>query len=70
MGYLQGRKKFCLAFGLSGLFNFGKLGSPSRVISEFDRKIDREAAIKLMVQAVGLALVVTALVWFLPIPTK
>lgn len=70
MGYLQGRKKFCLAFGLSGLFNFGKLGSPSKVISEFDRRIDRDAAIKLMVQAVGLAVIVTALIWFLPIPTK
>jgi len=70
MGYLQGRKKFCLAFGLSGLFNFGKLGSPKRVISEVDRKIDREAAIKLMLQAVGLAALVTAFVFLLPIPTK
>lgn len=70
MGYLQGRKKFCLAFGFSGLFNFGKLGSPKRVISEVDRKIDREAAIKLMLQAVGLAALVTAFVFLLPIPTK
>jgi hypothetical protein len=70
MGYLQARKKFCLAFGLSGLFNFGKLGAPHRVISEIDRKIDREAAIKLMVQAVTLAAAVTAVVFLLPIPTK
>ena len=70
MGYLQARKKFCLAFGLSGLFNFGKLGAPHRVISELDRKIDREAAIKLMVQAVLLAAAVTAVVFALPIPTK
>jgi hypothetical protein len=70
MGYLQGRKKFCLAFGLSGLFNFGKLGNPKRVISEMDRKIDRDAAIKLMVQAVLLAAAVTAMVFVLPIPHK
>ena len=28
IGYLQGRKKFCLAFGLSGLFNLENLGTP------------------------------------------
>lgn len=66
MGYLQGRRKFCLAFGLSGLFNFGKLGSPARVISELDRKIDREAAIKLILQAILMAAFITGLVMVLP----
>ena len=47
IGYLQARKKFCLGFGISGLFNFGSLGNAKRVISEADRKIDREAAIRL-----------------------
>ncbi len=70
IGYLQGRKKFCLAFGLSGLFNFGKLGNTRRVISESDRKIDRQAAIRLLLQAVGLAALVTALVFLLPIGGK
>ena len=70
MGYLQARKKFCLAFGLSGLFNFGKLGGTTRVISDADRKIDREAAIKLMAQAVLLAAILTAVVFVLPIPQK
>ena len=70
MGYLQARKKFCLAFGLAGLFNFGKLGGTTRVISDGDRKIDREAAIKLMAQAVLLAAALTAVVFLLPIPHK
>jgi len=70
MGYLQARKKFCLAFGLSGLFNFGKLGGTTRVISEADRKIDRQAAIKLMTEAVLLAAALTAVVFLLPIPSK
>ena len=70
IGYLQARKKFCLAFGLSGLFNFGKLGSTKRVISEEDRKIDRQAAIRLLFQAAALAAAVTALVFLLPIGTK
>jgi len=70
IGYLQARKKFCLAFGLSGLFNFGKLGSTQRVISEEDRKIDRQAAIRLLLQAAALAAAVTALVFVLPIGAK
>jgi hypothetical protein len=60
IGYLQGRKKFCLSFGLSGLFNFGIL----------DRKLDRQAAIRLFMQAVALAAAVTVIVFLLPIPQK
>lgn len=70
IGYLQARKKFCLAFGFSGLFNFGTLGGTRRVISEEDRKIDRKAAIRLLLQAAGLAAAVTAIVILLPIPQK
>jgi hypothetical protein len=66
IGYLQGRKKFCLAFGFSGLFNFGKLGSTHRVISEEDRRIDRQAAIRLFGEAVLLAAAVTEVVFLLP----
>lgn len=70
IGYLQARKHFCLAFGLSGIFNFGTLGTTHRVISEEDRKIDRDAAIRLLLQAAGLAATVTAFVYLLPIPSK
>jgi hypothetical protein len=66
IGYLQARKKFCLGFGISGLFNFGSLGNAKKVISEADRKIDREAAIKLFFQAALIAAAVTAFVFLLP----
>jgi hypothetical protein len=66
IGYLQARKKFCLGFGISGLFNFGSLGNAKRVISEADRKIDREAAIKLFFQAALIAAAITAFVFLLP----
>ncbi len=66
IGYLQARKKFCLGFGISGLFNFGSLGNAKRVISEADRKIDREAAIRLFFQAALIAAAVTAFVFLLP----
>ena len=70
IGYLQARRKFCLSFGFSGLFNFGTLGGTRRVISEEDRKIDRRTAIRLLLQAIGMAALVTALVFLLPIPQK
>jgi hypothetical protein len=31
IGWVQSRKKFCLAYGFMGTFNFGKLGQLSRV---------------------------------------
>ena len=31
VGFIQSRKKFCLAYGLMGTFNLGKLGDISRV---------------------------------------
>lgn len=70
IGYLQARKKFCLAFGFSGLFNFGKLGDTHRVVSEEDRKIDRQAAIRLFGEAAFLAAAVTAVVFLLPSSLK
>ena len=70
IGYLQARMKFCLAFGFSGLFNFGNLGQSNRVTSEADRETDHRAAVKLILQALGLAVLVTALVFLLPASSK
>ena len=70
IGYLQARKKFCLAFGFSGLFNFGNQGETHRVISEADRETDHRAAVKLIFQALALAAFVTALVFLLPATHK
>ena len=30
VGFIQSRKKFCLAYGFMGTFNFGRLGKVSR----------------------------------------
>ncbi|HEY4898237.1 MAG TPA: hypothetical protein VIH79_00780 [Candidatus Nanopelagicaceae bacterium] len=69
IGYLEARKKFCLAFGFSGLFNFRNLGQAQNVVSEEDRETDHRAAVKQILQALGLAVLVTALVFLLP-PTN
>ena len=67
IGYLQSRKKFCLAFGLAGIFNFGSLGQISKVISPADKALDRKTALNLIIQAFGLAALITIIVLVLPV---
>jgi hypothetical protein len=59
IGFVQSRKKFCLAYGFAGTFNFGKLGKASRVASAADRKADRKTAINIFLQSAALALGIT-----------
>jgi hypothetical protein len=61
IGFVQSRKKFCLAYGFAGTFNFGKLGNVSRVASAEDRKADRATALKIFAQSALLALIITTL---------
>ena len=67
VGFIQSRKKFCLAYGLSGTFNFGKLGNITKVQSAEDRKADRKTAMGILVQAVFLAVAITAVFFALPL---
>ena len=61
IGFVQSRKKFCLAYGFAGTFNFGKLGQISRVASAAERKADRVTALKILGQSALLAAVITTL---------
>ena len=67
VGFIQSRKKFCLAYGLAGTFNFGKLGSITKVQSAEDRKADRKTAISILTQATFLAVAITAVFFALPL---
>lgn len=67
VGFIQARKKFCLAYGLAGTFNFGKLGSISKVQSEEDKKADRKTAINIFIQSALLAAVITLVFFALPL---
>ncbi|MFM8672920.1 MAG: hypothetical protein ACKODD_06410 [Candidatus Nanopelagicus sp.] len=67
VGFIQARKKFCLAYGLAGTFNFGKLGSISKVQNEEDKKADRKTAINILIQSVALASAITLLFYLLPL---
>lgn len=67
VGFIQARKKFCLAYGLAGTFNFGKLGSISKVQSEEDKKADRKTAINIFLQSALLAAAITLVFFALPL---
>ena len=67
VGFIQSRKKFCLAYGLMGTFNLGKLGDISRVQSPEDRKADRKTALTILAQSALLAVTLTAIFVVLPL---
>ena len=67
IGLIQSRKKFCLAYGFMGTFNFGKLGQISRVSDPIAKKADRKTAITILAQSVLLALGLTLATFLLPL---
>ena len=67
VGWVQSRKKFCLAYGFAGTFNFGKLGAISKVSDPAERKADRLTAIKIFAQSALYAAIVTAFAVALPL---
>jgi len=66
VGFVQSRSKFCLAYGLAGTFNVGKMGDIKRVASKEDRQADRVTALKILVKSLFLATLATAVVLVLP----
>ena len=67
IGWVQSRKKFCLAYGFMGTFNFGKLGQLSRVAESASRAADRKTALSILIQAGAYAALLTAIIYFLPL---
>jgi len=66
VGFVQSRSKFCLAYGLAGTFNVGKMGDIKRVASVEDRAADRATALKILGKSFLLASIATAGVLVLP----
>lgn len=67
IGWVQSRKKFCLAYGFMGTFNFGKLGQLSKVADSASRAADRKTALSILIQSGAYAVVGTAIIYFLPL---
>lgn len=67
IGWVQSRKKFCLAYGFMGTFNFGKLGQLSKVADSASRATDRKTALSILIQSGVYAVVATAIIYVLPL---
>jgi hypothetical protein len=67
IGWVQSRKKFCLAYGFIGTFNFGKLGRLSKVADSASRAADRKTALNILFQTTAYAAIATAVVYALPL---
>jgi hypothetical protein len=66
IGWVQSRKKFCLAYGFMGTFNFGKLGQLSKVSDKGALRADKITALKILAQSLFYATLVTAVMYLLP----
>jgi hypothetical protein len=67
IGFVQSRKKFCLAYGFMGTFNFGKLGQLSKVADSASRAADRKTALSILFQTTAYAAIATVLIYLLPL---
>ena len=67
IGYVQSRRKFCLAYCSMGTFNFGKLGEISRVSDKASLAADRKTTLTILGQSLLLAAIATLIVYLLPL---
>jgi len=67
VGWVQSRKKFCLAFGFMGTFNFSRIGKLSKVVDKATLAADRKTAAVILLQSLGLAAALTAVIYLLPL---
>ena len=66
IGFIQARNKFCLAYGLAGTFNFGKIGDMQRIFDVASKRSDRRKAFMMVIQAAIISGLITAI--FVAIP--
>ena len=62
VGMIQSKRRFCVAYGFMGVFSFEKLGDTKKVTVNQDLRADKKYAVKLLLQSVAIAIVLTALV--------
>ncbi len=62
ISWFQTRRRFCLAFGLAGTFNFGAPAELSKVLDPDDLRADRVRTLKTGLEALVYAAIATVLV--------
>lgn len=58
-GLVQARHRFCLAYGMRGAFNFGRLGNISQVVDPEFRRQDLKTVRKIVAMSLAYALAAT-----------
>jgi len=66
IGWIQAQRRFCIAYGLAGTFNLGKIGEMSRVTNRAGLAADRRTALVIGVQGLAVGLVGALLFSLLP----
>ena len=67
IGFLQARMRFCVSFAVSGLRNFGPLGTPDKVMDAADHRADLVSAGRLVAWAILVGATVALLFALLPV---
>ena len=66
-GFIQAYSKFCLAFGMKGVFNFGNIGSTFSTGQKEHLKKDRKKAIQILSLSMALGLGFAIAYFLLPV---
>ncbi len=65
VGFLQWHNKFCVAFGLMGVFNFGEIGTTFSVEQREDLQRDRTKARRMILLGTAFGLICAVCFYFL-----
>lgn len=66
IGFAQARRRFCMAYGWKGVFNFDRLGNIDRVVDEEARKADRQLVLRIFGQSAAMAAAATVILYLIP----
>ncbi len=67
VSFLQWYNKFCVGFGMKGIFNFGELGKTFTVEQKEDYRKDRTKAQRMIIQGIGFGLLLAIVFYTIPI---
>ncbi len=65
--YYQAQQKFCVAFGIIGIYNFEKLGKSKRVLENEFKNKDIKNSWLIILKSFLLSFLIVAIYYFLPI---
>lgn len=66
VGFQQWYNKFCVAFGIKGIFNFGDIGKTFSVEQKENFQKDRIKAWKMIITGIGFGLLMAIIFYILP----